>query len=110
MRLRLLDVVFRPWKVSKDMIKLLQNIELEPVLKVTDRPKAEVSKEYTVLHSTVLMPTAVFNMIQPNLTAVEYQYGNGKYNYTRKEDQKLNTGAVTLEEVAAMLVYERMSK
>lgn len=110
MKLRLLDVMFRPWKVSKDLIKLVQNIELQPVLKVADRPKSEVSTEYVVLHSNVLMPTAVFNMIEPSLTVTEHTYGDGKYTYTRRKDQKINTGLVTLEEVAAMLVYERMSK
>ena len=110
MKLRLLDVMFRPWKVSRDMIKLLQNIELQPVLKVADRPKADVSKEYVVLYGTVLMPTAVFNMIEPSLTAVDYKYGGNTHQYTRKENQELTVREVTLEEVAAMLVYERMSK
>lgn len=110
MRLRLLDVMFRPWKVSKDLIKLVQNIELEPVLKSSAKTTNEVSTEYVVLHSTVLMPTAVFNMIQPSLTVVSYTYGEGKRTYTRDESQKLTAGSVTLEEVAAMLVYERMSK
>ena len=110
MKLNLFDVVMRPIKTSRKLLRLMKEIELEPVFKPNknaDRHKD--TSEFLVLTSTVMMPVALYNMIAPSLVAVETE-GYNPMSFKRRKNQILNIYEVSYASAVAMLVAERMEE
>lgn len=106
MKITLFDMVFRPLRTSRELMHLMKAIQLKPEFAPAKREQKKMS-EFVTLHTTVMMPAAVFNMIQDSLVAVtvaEYS----PMTYKRNKDQKLNTYDVSYENAVCMLVQERM--
>jgi len=106
MKITLFDVVFRPLRTSRELMALMKSIQLKPEFAPVKR-KQEKMSEFVVLHSTVLMPAAVFHMIQDSLVKVGTESWS-PMTYKRDKNQELNTYDVTYENAACMLVQERM--
>lgn len=111
MRLRLLDVMIRPWRTSRELIRLLRdvhlNVEFEPA------KSKDAMSDFVVIGGRFMMPSGVFNMIKSSIVLVEYDYvsGHGKV-WKRKptKDQNIDHDEIPLETAVVMLVNERMDK
>jgi len=110
MKLTMFDVVFRPIKTSRKLMDLMKAIELEPVYKKQEgKDRHQPTSEFVVLHTTVLMPVGVYNMIAPSLVAVDVD-SYSPMTYKRSKKQELNKYEVSFENAVVMLVQERMSE
>lgn len=111
MRLRLLDVMLRPWRTSRQLIKLLRNVHLNVVF---EPPKTKSpASEYVVIGSRFMMPASSFNMIRSSIVLVDYDYasGSGKIWKRRKTtEQTVEFDEIPFETVVSMLVNERLDK
>lgn len=107
MNLRLIDIMFRPFRTSRKLIRLLRDIEVTTALKPQNQKPAESA--YVVIHSTVMLPSGVYNMIKDNLTKVDSKYDSHtrRYVFSRQKDQTINITSVKHDEYIAMLVAER---
>jgi hypothetical protein len=85
----------------------MKEIELNPTFKSGGR-QTEEGSGYIALHTTVLMPMGIYNMIKDSLVAVETDWKTGNHNYKRCKDQKLTTFKVPFENAVAMIVAERL--
>lgn len=108
MKITLFDVVFRPIRTSRALMRMMKQIELKPEFGKQAVPVTKHS-EFLVLHTTVLMPAAVFNMVRDSLVAVTTE-SYSPMTFSRKKDQSLNTSSVSYENAVCMLVQERMEK
>lgn len=108
MKLSLFEVVMRPIKTSRKLLRLMKEIELEPKFKANERVEAKAG-EYTVLTNNVLMPTAVFNMINASLVRVEMD-GYSPVTWKRHKSQDLSAYPVAFENAVAMMVAERLEE
>jgi len=108
MKVTLFDVVFRPIRTSRALMRMMKQIELKPEFTKQNVPTTP-SKEFVVLHSTVMLPAGVFNMVRDSLVAVTTE-SYSPLTFSRKKDQSLNTSSVSYENAVCMLVQERMEQ
>lgn len=108
MKLNLFEVVMRPLKTSRELLRLMKQIELEPKFKANEKVDV-VAGEYTVITNNVLMPTAVFNMIKASLVRVDMD-GYSPVTWKRNKTQDLSTYPVAFENAVAMMVSERLEQ
>ena len=108
MKVTLFDMVFRPLRTSRELMHLMKAIQLKPEFAPAKR-KQEKMSEFVALHSTVLMPAAVFHMIQDSLVKVSVESWS-PMTYKRDKNQELNTYDVSYENAVCMLVQERMEQ
>jgi len=106
MKLRLIDVMFRPIRTSRKIIKLLKDVQLEPKFAPIARPESE--SNYVVVNNPVMMPAGIYNMIKDSLIRTDTDYVGGKWLTKRHKDQEIRTTKVSFEEAVCMLVQERM--
>lgn len=108
MKLTMFDVVFRPIKTSRRLMALMKAIELEPKFKPNERLTLKETG-YTVLTSNVMMPTAVFNMINASLVKVNTE-SYSPLTWKREKEQDLTVYPVSYENAVVMLVQERLEQ
>ena len=108
MKVTLFDMVFRPLRTSRELMHLMKAIQLKPEFAPVKR-KQEKMSEFVTLHSTVLMPAAVFHMIQDSLVKVSVD-SYSPMTYKRDKNQALNTYDVPYENAVCMLVQERLEQ
>jgi hypothetical protein len=107
MKLRLIDVMFRPVRTSRALIKLLRDVHLNVQF---EEPRApEVKSGFVVLASKYMMPSSTYNMIKQDLVVVDYDYKGGKI-WKRNHEQKVSVDEVPFETAVVMLVNERLDK
>lgn len=106
MKVTLFDVVFRPLRTSRALMRIIKQIEIEPKFVPSKGVEADKS-EFVVLTSNVMLPAGVFNMIRPSLVAVNID-GYSPMTFARKKNQELTTHDVSYANAVAMLVAERM--
>ena len=109
MKISLFDIVFKPIRTSRKLMRLMKQIELEPKFKPVKNEIYADKTEFVVLQSTTMMPAGVFNMIRPSLVAVEID-NYSPMTFARKKTQVLNTYDVSYANAVCMLVQERMEE
>lgn len=107
MKLRLLDVMFRPLRTSRALVRLLRNVHLNVVFAPPKTP--EVKSGFVVLANKYMMPSSTFNMIKHDLVVVDYDYKGGKV-WKRRSEQEVSVDEVPFETAVVMLVNERLEK
>lgn len=111
MRLRLLDVMFKPWRTSRALIKLLRNVHLN--VQFEPAQSNSTLSEYVVFGNRYMLPAAVFNMVKSSITLVDYDYtsGHGKtWKRRPAKEQVIEHDDIPLETAVVMLINERMDK
>ena len=105
MQIRLIDVMFRPVRTARKLIRLLKDVELQPVLTQTDRKL--VSEDWVVLGGTYMIPSGVYNMICSSIKVVDYDWKTELFSL--KKDQTLSPRVLSHGEIVAMAVAERLT-
>lgn len=108
MKISLFDVVFRPIRTSRKLMRIMKQIELKPEFAKPKEPLKEMS-EFVVLTTTVMMPAAVFNMMKPSLIATDVD-GYSPMVFKRRKSQALSTYDVPYANAVCMLVAERLEE
>lgn len=107
--MRLIDIVFRPIKTSKLILRIMReseiNIEFKP-----KRPDTKVESGFVVLGHHYMMPTSTFKMIEQSIVKVDYNgYGDARI-WKRQQDQSISLTTVSFEQAVAMCVNEKLEK
>lgn len=104
--MRLTDLIFRPFRTYRWLIRTLRDIELHPELRVK-KMQDQVDSEYVVIHGQVMLPSGVYNMIRGSLTNVDYDYTAGRYAYKLHKNKEITARTVSRADYIAMLVAQR---
>lgn len=105
--MRLIDIVFRPIKTSRLILRILReseiNIEFKP-----KRPPSKIDSGFVVLGSSYMMPASSFKLIAQDIVKVDYDgYGDSRI-WRRHKDQSISPTTVSFEQAVAMCVNEKL--
>lgn len=109
--MRLIDLVFRPIKVSKTILRIMReseiNIEFKPKRKLTVDEKMS---EFVVLGHYYMMPASSLKLILDTIVKVDSKgYGENTI-WERQKDQELGIRQVSFAQAVAMCVNEKLEK
>ena len=107
--MRLIDLVFRPIKTSRLILRLMQeseiNIEFKPQRK---RQPDEKMSEFVVLGHYYMMPASSLKLIEDTIVRVDSNgYGEDRV-WKRQKDQALTVQKVSFAQAVAMCVNEKL--
>jgi len=107
--MRLIDIVFRPIKTSKLILRIMReseiNIEFKP-----KRPNIKIESGFVVLGSSYMMPASSLKLIEDTIVKVDYDgYGDSRI-WKRHKDQSIGVQKVSFEQAVAMCVNEKLEQ
>ena len=110
MKIRLLDLLCRPWSVSRQMIRALKDMHVnmevvygKPIIETKEYPSG-----YVTINSTFMIPVSSFKLIEQDIVVVESEgYGSSR-TWKRKKNQDVSISQITYEQAIVMLVNERL--
>ena len=105
--MRLIDLVFRPIKSSKTILRILRDCEMNIEFK-PKRPNTKIESGFVVLGSSYMMPASSFKLIEQDIVKVDYDgYGDSRI-WKRHKDQSVGVQKVSFEQAVAMCVNEKL--
>ena len=112
--MKLKDIALRPFKTAKRVLRLLQAIELVPVVKPVALSKgwektapAETVFARIEVHNIVI-PYNMFMMIEPYIVRLDYDYVGSKKCWTLHGDQKVAVNPMHKDDMTAMYVAKKL--
>lgn len=105
--MRLIDIVFRPIRTSRTILRILReseiNIEFKP-----KRPDVVLESGFIVLGHYHMMPASSFKLIEQSIVKVDSSgYGKDAI-WRRQKDQSLTVTKISFEQAVAMCVNEKL--
>lgn len=109
--MRLIDIVLRPIKTSRFILRVMRDCEVEVKFKPQHRPKpTEKMSEFVVVGYNLMMPASSLKLIEDTIVKVEGT-GYGKERiWSRMKDQKIETQEVSFAQAVAMCVNDKLEQ
>lgn len=107
--MRLIDIVFRPIRTSRMILRIMRETEMSIEFK-PKRPSVFEDKmsEFVVLGHYYMMPASSLKLIEDTIVKVDSNgYGENKIWY-RKKEQELTVQKVSFAQAVAMCVNEKL--
>lgn len=107
--MRLIDIVFRPIKTSRALVRIMQQCEIRLEFKPT-RPMAgdEKMSEFVVVAHDLMMPASSYHLIKDSLVKVSGSgYGDTRI-WARAKNQDVHVERVSFAQAVAMCVNEKL--
>jgi hypothetical protein len=107
--MRLIDIVFRPIKTSRLILRILRDCEVEVKFNPQRKPKVdEKMSEFIVIGYDLMMPASSFKLIEDTIVLVEGSaYGENRI-WSRKKKQGIEVQKVSFAQAVAMCVNEKL--
>jgi hypothetical protein len=107
--MRLINLVFRPIKTARYMLRILRDCEVKVEFKPQRKPKAdEKMSEFVVIGYDMMMPASALKLVEDTIVMVSSDgYGENKI-WHRKKDQSVSVQKVSFAQAVAMCVNEKL--
>ena len=106
--MRLIDIVFRPIKTSRTILRILRDSEVQIEFKPRKVDfKKEKMSEFVVLGHYYMMPASSLNLIRDSIVMVDYD-GYGDNRVWRRSKQDMTIHEVSFAQAVAMCVNEKL--
>ena len=107
--MRLIDIVFRPIKTSKLILRIMRETEMNIEFNPKRKSKLdEKLSEFVVLGHYYMMPASSLKLIEDTIVKVDSNgYGDNKI-WHRNKDQELIVQKVSFAQAVAMCVNEKL--
>ena len=112
--MKLKDIALRPFKTAKRILRLLNAIELVPAVKPVVLPKGweKTAPAETVFArievSNIVIPYNMFQMIEPYIVRLDYDYMGSKKCWTIHKDQQVSCNPMHKDDMTAMYVAKKL--
>jgi hypothetical protein len=106
---RLIDLVFRPIRTSREMVRIMKQCEI----KIEFKPAAPIQKhekmsEFVVVAHDLMMPASTYHLIKDTLVKVSGSgYGDNRI-WARAKSQEISVEKVSFAQAVAMCVNEKL--
>lgn len=112
--MRLTEVIARPFKTARRILRLVKDVELVPVVGDTVRPEgwektAKLSTVYARIDNPhILMPYDLYKQLEPYIVRLDYDYIGTKRHWKLHSDKQVAVQAVHVDDLTAMQVVKKL--
>ena len=112
--MRLTEVIARPFKTARRILRLVKDVELVPVVGDTVRPAgwektAKQSTVYARIDSThILIPYDLYKQLEPYIVRLDYDYIGTKRHWKLHSEKQVVVQAVHVDDLTAMQVVKKL--
>lgn len=109
--MRLIDIVFRPIKTSRTLVRIMKQCEV----KIEFKPSAPIAKdekmsEFVVVAHDLMMPASSYHLVKDTLVKVSGSgYGDNRI-WSRARSQDISVEKVSFAQAVAMCVNDKLEQ
>lgn len=109
--MRLIDLVFRPIRASREMVRIMKQCEIKLEFKPLEPLSKDVKmSEFVVVGHDMMMPASSYHLIKDTIVKVSGSgYGDGRI-WSRAKSQTLSVENVSFAQAVAMCVNEKLEQ
>ena len=107
--MRLIDIVFRPIRTSKLLLRIMRESEVKIEFKPrTPMAKNEKMSEFVVIGYDMMMPASSFKLIEDSIVKVSGSGHGDSRIFSRAKNQSISVEKVSFAQAVAMCVNDKL--